>query len=65
MTENLPHTNKSGDCYYDYINSIAETCDNEYYMWRLSNKLETMPVSLPPPQADQSRLLESLEWEKR
>jgi hypothetical protein len=46
MAENLPHTNKPGECYFDHINSIAETCDNEYYMSAsghpFSNYLKTL-----------------------
>lgn len=32
MTENITHTNKPEECYIDYIDSIVETCNNEYYM---------------------------------
>ncbi|MBI4762098.1 MAG: hypothetical protein ACOYYF_11090 [Chloroflexota bacterium] len=32
MIENAAHTQKPAECFVERINSIAEMCDNEYYM---------------------------------
>ena len=56
MTENLPHTNKPGECYFDHINSIAEACDNEYYMSASGHPFS----SLERAKRGRSRILESI-----
>lgn len=39
MTENFTHTKKPEECYINYVNSIVETCDNEYYMSAVGSPL--------------------------
>lgn len=57
MIENAVHTNKPTECFIERINSIAEICDNEYYM----SALGTPVGSLERAKRGRLRILEAID----